>query len=238
MENIRENLSAWNTTSIEQRLEIANEVLSENIEYQTARHDLCTGRAQVIEDMATFHERFPGRHFEIGGVSSHHNVALLTWVIIQADGKEFARGRDQITVDRNGRISKITTFAPSANLRLELTSVSSFFLHTTLESALVRQARDFELGTNGPIGADALAWLKTYPAANEYSFGTSPRSMHAWVISDAEGKDLQPPFWIWLRPKIDRVHTAQPGRRDSTICQKWMRRTFRLFTEDMVTQTK
>lgn len=107
-------LSAWNTTSIEQRLKIANEVLSENIEYQTARHDLCTGRAQVIEDMATFHERFPGGHFEIGGVSSHHNVALLTWVIIQADGKEFARGGDQITVDRNGKISKITTFAPSA----------------------------------------------------------------------------------------------------------------------------
>ncbi|MEH2498912.1 hypothetical protein V1294_005391 [Bradyrhizobium sp. AZCC 1678] len=107
-------LTAWNTTSIERRLKIANEVLSENIEYQTARHDLCTGRAQVIEDMATFHERFPGGHFEIGGVSAHHNVALLTWIIIQADGKEFARGGDQITVDRNGKISKITTFAPSA----------------------------------------------------------------------------------------------------------------------------
>jgi hypothetical protein len=107
-------LSAWNTTSIEQRLKIANEVLVENIEYQTARHDLSIGRSLVIEDIATFHERFPGGHFEIGDVSSHHNVALLTWVIIQADGKEFARGGDQITVDRNGKISKITTFAPSA----------------------------------------------------------------------------------------------------------------------------
>ena len=107
-------LSAWNTTSLEQRLKIATETLSENIEYQTVRHDLCTGRSQVIEDMATFHERFPGGHFEIGGVSSHHNVALLTWVIIQADGREFARGHDQLTVDRNGKISKITTFAPSA----------------------------------------------------------------------------------------------------------------------------
>src|SRR6478672_1541072 len=106
-------LGAWNTTSMEKRLKIATEVLSENIEYQTARHDLSTGRSLVIEDMATFHERFPGGHFEIGDVSSHHNVALLTWVIIQADGKEFARGGDQITVDRNGQISKITTFAPS-----------------------------------------------------------------------------------------------------------------------------
>jgi hypothetical protein len=106
-------ISEWNTTSIEERLKIATEVLSENIEYQTARHDLSTGRSLVIEDMATFHERFPGGHFEIGDVSSHHNVALLTWVIIQADGKEFARGGDQITVGRNGQISKIITFAPS-----------------------------------------------------------------------------------------------------------------------------
>jgi hypothetical protein len=40
-------------------------------------------------------------------------VALLTWVIIQADGREAARGGDVIAVDRDGRISKITTFAPS-----------------------------------------------------------------------------------------------------------------------------
>jgi hypothetical protein len=107
-------ISAWNTSSIEQRLKIATEVLSENIEYQTVRHDLSTGRSLVIEDIATFHERFPGGHFEIGDVSAHHNVALLTWVIVQADGKEFARGHDQLTVDRNGKISKIITFGPSA----------------------------------------------------------------------------------------------------------------------------
>ena len=106
-------LSAWNTTSLEKRLEIANQVLDENIEYQTARHDLSMGRSRVLEDMATFHVRFPGGHFEIGDVSSHHNVAVLSWVIIQADGKEFARGIDQIYAGRQGRISKITTFAPS-----------------------------------------------------------------------------------------------------------------------------
>jgi hypothetical protein len=107
-------LSAWNTTSIDERLKIAAEVLDEKISYQTARHDLTTGRALVLEDMATFHEKFPGGHFEIGGVSSHHNVALLIWVIIQADGKEFARGGDEIVVDSKGKISRITTFAPFA----------------------------------------------------------------------------------------------------------------------------
>jgi len=107
-------LGAWNSTTLEERTKIATALLTEDIEYQTVRHALGRGRAQVIEDMATFHQRFPGGHFEIGDVSSHHDVALLTWVIIQADGKEFARGHDQLTVDRDGRIRRIITFGPSA----------------------------------------------------------------------------------------------------------------------------
>jgi len=107
-------VGAWSSSSVEQRRKIAEEILTENIDYHTVRHDWCTGRAQVIEDMATFHERFPGCHFEIGDVSAHHNVAMLTWVIVQPDGKEVARGPDQITVDADGRISKIITFAPPA----------------------------------------------------------------------------------------------------------------------------
>ena len=109
----RKYIGAWNANDIEQRLKIANDVLADTIEYQTARHDWSTGRTLVIQDMATFHEKFPGGHFEIGDVSAHHDVALLTWVIVQADGKVFARGGDQITVDPSGKISKIITFAPS-----------------------------------------------------------------------------------------------------------------------------
>jgi len=105
-------LSAWNTTDMERRLDIAAEVLSGDIEYLTRNHDLSTGPKLVLEDMAAFHERFPGGHFETGGVSAHHNVALVTWVIIQADGTEAARGPDLITVDGDGKISKITTFPP------------------------------------------------------------------------------------------------------------------------------
>ena len=105
-------LRAWNTTDADERSKIADEVLSDKIEYLTKKHDLSTGRALVLEDMASFHDAFPGGHFEIGGVSAHHDVALVTWVIIQADGKEAARGPDLITVDASGRISKITTFPP------------------------------------------------------------------------------------------------------------------------------
>ena len=106
--------TAWNSNSLDERVKIAAEVLDENIEYQTVRHNTTFGRALVIEDMETFHEIFPGGHFEIGDVSAHHNVALLTWVLIQADGTEFARGGDQITVGSNGKIVKIITFGPSS----------------------------------------------------------------------------------------------------------------------------
>lgn len=105
--------TAWNSESLDERRRIAAEVLDEHVEYQTVRHNTTIGRTLVIEDIATFHERFPGGHFEIGDVSAHHNVALLTWVLIQADGTEFARGGDQITVGDNGKIIKITTFGPS-----------------------------------------------------------------------------------------------------------------------------
>jgi hypothetical protein len=104
-------IEGWNSTSDEIRKNVAAEVTTDNFQYRTRNHDL-GGRPELVEDMASFQRRFPGGHFEIGDVSSHHNVALLTWVIIQADGKEFARGGDQITVDSNGKISSIITFPP------------------------------------------------------------------------------------------------------------------------------
>lgn len=106
-------LEGWNSTSDDMRKKVAAEVTADNFRYQTRNHDL-GGRQELVEDMASFQKRVPGGHFEIGDVSSHHNVALLTWVMIQADGKEVARGGDQITVDRYGKISSIITFPPSA----------------------------------------------------------------------------------------------------------------------------
>lgn len=106
-------LEGWNSTSDDIRKKVAAEVTADNFRYQTRNHEL-GGRPELVEDMASFQKRVPGGHFEIGDVSSHHNVALLTWVMIQADGKEVARGGDQITVDRYGKISSIITFPPPA----------------------------------------------------------------------------------------------------------------------------
>jgi len=104
-------LEGWNSTSDDMRKKVAAEVTTDNIQYRTRNHDL-GGRTEIIEDMATFQKKFPGGHFEIGDVATHHDVALLTWVLVQADGKVFAQGHDQLRVSAEGKISSIITFPP------------------------------------------------------------------------------------------------------------------------------
>ncbi len=41
----------------------------------------------MIDDMAEFQKKFPEGHFDLGDVSAYHDVALLTWLLVQADGK-------------------------------------------------------------------------------------------------------------------------------------------------------
>lgn len=104
-------LEGWRTTSAQERASIISEVIAPDVHYRTRRHD--TGdRETVIGDAATFQEKYPGGHFEIGDVSTHHDLALLTWVMIH-DGKEVARGHDQLRVDAHGKVVDLITFPPS-----------------------------------------------------------------------------------------------------------------------------
>ena len=105
-------VAAWRAIPDEQREAIAADVITEHARYATPRH--ATGdRATIVDDMRAFQAKFPGGHFDIGDVSAHDDVALLTWVLIQPDGKEFARGHDQIRVGGDGKIIELITFAPS-----------------------------------------------------------------------------------------------------------------------------
>jgi hypothetical protein len=105
-------LEGWKDVSEEHRAKIATETLAESVQYVTPRHEW-SGRATVIEDMASYQKRFPKGHIEIGDVSANHDVALVTWVLVQADGKVYARGHDQFRVSPDGKIINLITFAPS-----------------------------------------------------------------------------------------------------------------------------
>jgi len=105
-------VDGWKAISEEQRAKTATEVIAEDVEYATPRHE-SGGRQTVIEDMAAFQAKFPGGHFDVEDVSAHHDVALLTWVLVQADGTIVAKGHDQLRVSPQGKIDRLTTFAPS-----------------------------------------------------------------------------------------------------------------------------
>lgn len=105
-------VAGWKAISGDERAKIAAEVIAPNVRYSTPQHE-SGGRQTIIEDMAAFQQKFPGGRFEIGDVSAHHEVAVLTWVLVKADGTVFAKGHDQIRVSA-GKIVELITFAPSA----------------------------------------------------------------------------------------------------------------------------
>jgi len=64
-----------------------------------------------MSDMAAFQRRVPGGRFDLLGVSEHHNVAILQWGLLQADGSMPATGYDVVEVSENGKLASIHTFA-------------------------------------------------------------------------------------------------------------------------------
>lgn len=107
-------VEGWKAVSDDERARIAAEAIDENAQYTTPEHET-GGRDTMIQDMAAFQERFPRGRFNVSDVSAHHDVALLTWVLVTEDEKEAARGHDQIRVSPEGKISSLITFAPSVS---------------------------------------------------------------------------------------------------------------------------
>ena len=107
-------LEGWKAISDEERAKVAEEVVAAGVRYSTRNHEL-GDRRTVIADMAAFQQKFPRGHFDVADVAAHHDVALLTWVLVQADGTEFARGHDQISVSPEGKIVGLITFPPSVS---------------------------------------------------------------------------------------------------------------------------
>jgi hypothetical protein len=107
-------LEGWKPISKEEREKIASEIMVENVDYTTPRHE--TGdRYTAIKDMEAFQARLPGGHVEIRNVSAHHDMALVTWDLIQANGESTAKGHDQLRISKEGKIIGLITFAPSVS---------------------------------------------------------------------------------------------------------------------------
>lgn len=104
-------LQPWKPISNEQRIALAIDIIADDARYSSPILE-AGGRDSMIERMSAFQKQFPDGHIEIGDVSAHHDVALLTWIIVQADGTIFAKGHDAMRVSSAGKIVSMTTFAP------------------------------------------------------------------------------------------------------------------------------
>lgn len=107
---LQKYLEGWSPVSKEEREKIASEIMVENADYRTPRHE-SGDRHTAIEDMESYQARFPGGHVEIRDVTAHHDVALVTWDLIQANGESFAKGHDQLRISKEGKIIGLITFA-------------------------------------------------------------------------------------------------------------------------------
>ena len=105
-------VEAWKAISDEQRKSILSEVFDENVEYLVPKY--VGGTRAAIEDMESFQKQYPGAHFDIENISTHHEVALFKWVLILPDGKVTVKGHDCIRFSPAGKIVSLLTFGPAS----------------------------------------------------------------------------------------------------------------------------
>ena len=105
-------VEAWKPITHEQRKSILSEVFDDNVEYLVPQY--VGDSSAAIEDMERFQEQYPGAHFVIENVSTHHEVALFKWVLILPDGKVKVKGHDCIRFSPAGKIVSLLTFGPAS----------------------------------------------------------------------------------------------------------------------------
>jgi hypothetical protein len=104
--------TAFSAISDQERRRILDSVLETNVIYRNPRME---GRGpQIIIDNINdyFQAKFPGGQFVLHSFSEHHDVALMEWQLILADGTLGVRGHDTIRVTPEGTFAQIVTFAP------------------------------------------------------------------------------------------------------------------------------
>lgn len=103
---------AWKLASSEERKNALAQVIDDSIQYLTPEFQ--GGREAILNDMESFRKKFPGSHFAVEDMSSHHDAALFTWALVLADGSVPAKGHDSLRFSPEGKIVSITTFPPSS----------------------------------------------------------------------------------------------------------------------------
>lgn len=105
--------NAWKPNSDQVRTKMLADVLDKDFHYPTPEFE--GGLDSLLEGMAGIQKKVPGGYFDVEDVSTHHDVARLTWLLVQPDGTVLAKGHDQIRGSPEGKIVSLLTFAPSVS---------------------------------------------------------------------------------------------------------------------------
>jgi hypothetical protein len=100
---------AWSAQNDADRNRILNEVLSADFTYLDPRIS-CRTHAEVAANVKAFQERQPGGSFALRDILTHHDVAMVNWQLIQADGAATNRGYDIVRFTDAGQFAGITAF--------------------------------------------------------------------------------------------------------------------------------
>lgn len=105
-------VEAWKPISDEQRKSILADVFDADVEYLVPEY--VGGVSETIQDMERFQKQYPGAHFVVENVSTHHEVALFQWVLVLPDGKVTVKGHDCVRFSPAGKIASVLTFGPAS----------------------------------------------------------------------------------------------------------------------------
>lgn len=104
--------TAFSAISDQERRKILDSTVETDVVYRIPKME-GTGHQIILDDINEFQAKFPGGQFALHSVSEHHDVALMEWQLILADGTPSVRGHDAIRITPEGKIGQIVTFAPS-----------------------------------------------------------------------------------------------------------------------------
>jgi hypothetical protein len=103
-------LEAWNETDPNRVRALADEALTEDVEFIDPTIAL-RGREAWVTMVLAFHKKSPGaRVVRTSGIDQHHDRARYGWAVVFSDGRRFD-GVDAVAVDQEtGKLRRIDGF--------------------------------------------------------------------------------------------------------------------------------
>ena len=109
---IQDYISAWNSSSSEERTIIINRVLAEDCLYADSHlPDPITGKQSHCLFIDRFKDKFPDLNLKlVSPPDLHHNYFRFNWQILKSDGNLFTQGSFFGEINEQQQITKLVGF--------------------------------------------------------------------------------------------------------------------------------